>query len=217
MKREFDEELERLKNVFDPARWSGQREEIEFAFGDIENRVIEYHRVQLQSFVAGFDQRELHARTSHQIERLTEHMHTLPMDQQWGSQEAINDVIRSAKSEMVKDSAYQELRSSAQSGYGYKQAEELQNIYDAEFSCLEKNGFENEITNTRGAENKDDRSDVLIRMYEILSETREDIERIDQMANLAKPESTEATRRNAFIANMNKIDRDAELEQGRGY
>ena len=140
--QEHQEELERLTRYFDPSRWTGNREELETSFGDLQNRVQDKQRADLKSFVEGYDAKELRSRTADRVQSLTERINTgRDSEQMFAAQEAINQLKRGAMSEMQADGAYQEERSSEQAERANLQAEDMKIIYDREGELLQAHGF----------------------------------------------------------------------------
>lgn len=156
----YIEELERLASHFQPSHWSGSREEIENAFGDLQNRLEEEQRQDLKAFVQGCDANELHSRTAPQIQSLTQRINTgRDADQMYAAQEAINQIKRGALSAMQSDERYQESRSQQQAMRANEQAEDMKVLYDKEGELLQANGFTRASTlKFNDLENENERS-----------------------------------------------------------
>lgn len=220
----FADDLARVASAFNPAHWSGDRREIESAFGDLETRLQDEQRAERRVFVQGYDQRAIDQATGEILQRLRENMGTLRPEQQWGSQEAMNQVREGVRRDLATNPHYQQQRSEALSSFANDQADQLQRLYDREAETLQANGFEPDIEQVRKAEH----TDALLRMGEILSETRQDIQRLDEIDGLTKVESSlqeaktaidaealaKEERRKTFFAGMN---RETQLEKEAAY
>ncbi len=143
----FSDELERLVKSFDPTKWSGDRREIETAFGDLETRLKREHEEARKVYAKGYEQRAVDEGTNEIWMRLRENMDTLSMDQKYGSQEAMNQLRNGVRRDLATNSHYQQQRNDAVSDYANDQAEQLKSLYDREAETLQANGFELDNTN----------------------------------------------------------------------
>jgi hypothetical protein len=226
----FEEELTRLANNFRPENGPATQSEIEISFGRFEIETQQRHQAERKTFAQGYDQRAIDAASAEIVLSLRKNMNSLHnMEQKRGSQEAIVQAKDAARRSIAASPEFQEQRSNAISEFAEQQAEQLKLIYDREAEALKANGFEPHLDHQAASVNEQ-HTDAAMRMAEILSNTRQDLERVEQMDALTKAEASlevakagieedpaKAERRRAFFSNMNQIDKQAELQQERAY
>jgi hypothetical protein len=218
----FEDELKRTANAFDPAQWSGHRREIESGFDHLEMRLEDEQRAERKAFVAGYDQRAVDQAVNDIWLRLRENMDTLTMDQKYGSQEAMNQLRNGVRRDLATNPHYQQQRGEALAEFANDQAEQIGRLHDRQAEVLQANGFEPDIEQVRQAEH----TDALLRMGEILSETRDQIQRLDELDGLTRAEDSlqeaktaidgeaaAAEKRRAALERMNAFDQECELER----
>jgi hypothetical protein len=220
----FEDDLKRVSNSFDPAHWSGDRREIEFAFDDLEMRLEKEQRAERKAFVQGYDARAVDQATGEILQRLRDNMTGLRPEQQWGSQEAMNQVKNGVRRDLAINPHYQQQRSEALSDLANDQAEQTKRLNDRQAEVLQANGFEPGLEQVR----EEQHTDALLRMGEILSDTRQDIQRLDEIDGLTNAEDSlqeaktaidaeaqaKEERRKAFFASMDRTDQqEQELQK----
>ena len=140
---QLNEELDRLQQHFAPDTWTGPAQEIEAAFGDVENRLQAAHLLERRGFIAGFDQHEFERRTSHTVKPLRELAKTSrPREDKFAAQVALKQAEDGALHDMATDPKYQEQRTLALSVFSERQTQELEAVWERQGHVLEANGYD---------------------------------------------------------------------------
>jgi len=145
---EVQGELDRIQKAHEPGKWSGDRRELEQAYDTLSAQVDEQFKQQQRAFLEGYERREIDARSTETVQKLRAQLPELRPDQQWGSQEAINQAKAAAAQSVAEDDAFQQQKHEAASELGDRHEAMLNRTQEHQRELMLQNGLSDDRLET---------------------------------------------------------------------